>query len=384
MAARRTLVLGALALAIGVLVAVLALLADPARSAPDDFVIFWASGRILATGGNPYDGAELLAVERTANWTGTGAYRMWNPPWILPVLLPFGLLPYRAGRVAWFLLHLLLIVAASDLWWRLAGGSSRRRGVTWLLPFALAPTMIAWRTGQVTPFALLALALFAAAERRGRDLAAGAALAFAATKPHVVYLLWPALALWVVARRRWRVAVGFGCALGALIGVALVVRPAILGEFVASLATDQPRNPTSTIGTVLRLGYRELFGEDRFALVAAAPTAGVAWLLWRWHRRRAQWRWLDELPLLALVSLALAPFAWVYDEVLAVLALVQVVASAERTGRPLPRAALAGLVAFDVIVLAMNLGRVDPFWYVWTPFALLGLYANATQRLAER
>jgi hypothetical protein len=37
---------------------------------------------------------------------------------------------------------------------------------------------------------------------------------------------------------------------------------------------------------------------------------------------------------------------------------------------------------FDVTVLAMNLGRVDPFWYVWTPFALLGLHANARRRLA--
>jgi len=384
MRARRALVLGVLALALGVLLAVLAVLADPTRSAPDDFVIFWASGRVLAAGGNPYDDAALLAVERTANWTGATAYRMWNPPWILPVLLPFGVLPYQAGRVAWFVLHLVLIVAASDLWWRLSGGSARRRGVAWLLPFTLVPTMIAWRTGQVTPFVLLGLALFAAAERRGRDLAAGAALTCVATKPHVVYLLWPALGLWVLARRRWRVAVGFAAALGALIGVALAVRPAILVDFAASLGTHQPRNPTSTIGTVLRLGYRELYGEDRFALVTVAPAIGLAWLVGRWYRRRASWCWTDEMPLLTLVSLALAPFAWVYDELLAVLPLVQLVALAERTGRSLPRSPLVGLVVFDVAVLAMNLARVDPFWYVWTPFALLGLYAGARRRLARR
>jgi hypothetical protein len=384
MRARRALVLGILALALGALLAVLSRLADPARFPPDDFVIFWASGRVLAAGGNPYDDAALLAVERTADWTGATAYRMWNPPWILPVLLPFGVLPYQAGRIAWFLLHLVLIVAASDLWWRLSGGSARRRGVAWLLPFALVPTMIAWRTGQVTPFVLVGLVLFAAAERRGRDVAAGAALACATTKPHLVYLFWPALVLWVVARRRWRVAVGFVGALGVLIGLALAVRPAILADFAASLGTHQPRNPTSTIGTVLRLGYRELCGEDRFALVTVAPVVGLAWLAWRWHRRRAAWRWIDELPPLTLVSLALAPFAWVYDELLAILPLVQLAALAEHTGQSLPLAALGGLVAFDVAVLAMNLARIDPFWYVWTPFALLGLYASARRQLAER
>jgi hypothetical protein len=238
--------------------------------------------------------------------------------------------------------------------------------------------MIAWRTGQVTPLVLAGLVAFAAAERKGRDLAAGAALALVATKPHVVYLLWPALAVWVTTRGRWRVAAGFALALAALTAAALAVRPSVVGEFVASLAVAQPRHATSTIGTVLRFMSHGLLGEDYYGLVAVAPMAGVAWLAARWRRRRAGWRWIDELPLLALVSLALAPFAWVYDEVLAVLALVQVAAVAERTGYPPPRTAIAGLVAFDVAVLSMNVARVDPFWYVWTPFALLGLHAHAS------
>jgi hypothetical protein len=69
-----------LAFAAAGLVTVLALLADPARSGPDDFVIFWAAGRLIGTGGDPYDGAALLALERTANWTQPHAYSMRNPP----------------------------------------------------------------------------------------------------------------------------------------------------------------------------------------------------------------------------------------------------------------------------------------------------------------
>jgi hypothetical protein len=370
-------------LALAGLSAVLVQLADSSRSHLDDFVIFWASGHVLASGGNPYDGAELLAAERMAHWTEPTAYRMWNPPWILPLLVPTGppALPAGAGR--------MVPSPASHDRRRCGhlvapfGGTQTRRGMAWLLPFALAPTPIAWRTGQVTPMVLFGLAAFAAAIRRERDLAAGAALALVAIKPHLVFLLWPALAVWVVLRRRWHVALGFALAIVALTAAATVLRPHIVEEFVASLGTAPPHHPTSTIGTVLRLASQRFLGGDHFALVAVAPTAGVLWLIYAWYRRHASWCWVDELPVMVLVCLVLAPFAWLYDEVLAVLPLLQVAVLADRTAQRPPRSALVGLLVFDVCVLAMNLARVNPFWYVWTPGALLGLYALARRRLAD-
>ena len=42
------------------------LLSDPSVFPPDDFVEYWAAGRLNVRGENPYDGALLLPLEREA------------------------------------------------------------------------------------------------------------------------------------------------------------------------------------------------------------------------------------------------------------------------------------------------------------------------------
>ncbi len=131
---------------------------------------------------------------------------------------------------------------------------------------------------------------------------------------------------------------------------------------------------------MLRLASRGLIGVDVYALIFVAPTLALGWAVLRAVRWRSRWSWPAELPVLVLASLATAPFAWVYDEVVAVLPLVQLAAVWSAAGVvPRPHT-LVAFVAFDVAVLAMNVARVDPFWYVWTPFALLVLYASSSVR----
>ncbi len=57
-----------------------------------DFLEYWAAGRLLAFGDNPYDGDRMHALEHAAGRTEDGIL-MWNPPRTLPLVLPFGLLP---------------------------------------------------------------------------------------------------------------------------------------------------------------------------------------------------------------------------------------------------------------------------------------------------
>src|SRR5262245_62398128 len=57
----------------------------------DDFVEYWAASRLVFTGENPYSTEALLAMQRPL----TGSDKpliMWNPPWALSLLLPFGML----------------------------------------------------------------------------------------------------------------------------------------------------------------------------------------------------------------------------------------------------------------------------------------------------
>src|SRR5713226_8770855 len=67
------------------------LFADRSIMPPDDFVEYWAAGRLNAHGQNPYEGEYLLPLEREAgrqtfpvDSSGReAAVMMWNPPWTL-------------------------------------------------------------------------------------------------------------------------------------------------------------------------------------------------------------------------------------------------------------------------------------------------------------
>ena len=54
----------------------------------DDFIEYWAAGRLNAVGQNPYDASELLRIEKEVGWTDSVAVMMYNPPWALAVAMP--------------------------------------------------------------------------------------------------------------------------------------------------------------------------------------------------------------------------------------------------------------------------------------------------------
>src|SRR6266852_5294263 len=90
------------------------LLADRSIMPPDDFVEYWAAGRLNAHGENPYDGANLLTLEREAGRDTDVAVMMWIPPWTLTFVMPIGLLESRLGQLMGLLLHLGVILFCAD------------------------------------------------------------------------------------------------------------------------------------------------------------------------------------------------------------------------------------------------------------------------------
>ena len=83
--------------------------------------------------------------------------------------------------------------------------------------------------------------------------------------------------------------------------------------------------------------------------------------------------------MILLVSVLTAPFAWVYDEVILLVPVMQVVASVANRDRAasVSRGVVIAYVAINAAIFIMNRSQIDPFWYVWTPFAFLACYAGA-------
>ena len=316
-----------LVLAVAILLRQLAYLADPTVTPPDDFVAYWAAGRLNASGGNPYDSAQLLPLQRTANWTKDVAYRIWYPPWALPLLMPFSVVPYTVGRLLWFAVNSVALILCADRLWRYYGGDARHRGLAWIIGATFAPATLCWRTGQIGVVLLLGLVCFLSLERDRRYLAAGAALTLAAIKPQLLYLFWIALLLWVVDRRRWPILLG-----AALTGLVLLVaacapNPAVFREFFQNAISDQPYQPVSTLGTVLRMLSIGLSGRDRYWLQFLPSAVGAVWLTLYWRRHRPTWGWGKQLPVVLLACLTTASWAWVYDETVLLVAVIQIAAA---------------------------------------------------------
>jgi hypothetical protein len=347
---------------------------DSPLLASPDFAMYWTSGRLHLQGENPYDPEKLLPLEQEHVPGQANVFVMYSPPWILTVVLPFALLSYHAGRLLWLLLHASVVLLCADVLWRLYGGPTRYRWLAWLIAFGFVPTLYLLKSGQIGALLLLGAVGFLYFERRGRDLAAGGAVALLALKPHLVYLFWPALLLWVIQHRRWRILLG-----AALVGlcatlVPLSVNPAVVQQYRESMTAYRPTVwLTPTFGTVLRL----VVGEDREWLQFVPLLPGTVWFVVYWLLHRKTWDWARQTPLLLLVSfLSTCYGAWSHDYVLLLVPVMQVACSIARDFRPVwGFVAVAVFLAVDALVVLLDVvGYSDELFLLWMSPALLLAY----------
>jgi hypothetical protein len=381
---RRLLVWTGLAGTLVVLVlCVIRLAANPGVMPPADFAMYWAAGRLNAYGENPYSPERALALQREAGRDLSDPFLMYSPPWTLPLVMPFGLLPSRVGQLLWLLLHLSVMLCCADRVWLLYGGRPELRWLAWVLTAGFFPTLILLRMGQIGSLVLLGVVGFLSFERRGQLWLAGAAVALTAVKPHLVYLLWVALVLWALDRRRWRVLLGAGLALLLATAIPLTCNPAVIRQYRQALATHPPTEwLTPTLGAALRLWL----GADRAWLQFLPALFGLLWFLVYWAARRRNWRWTEQTPLLVLVSFLTTFYgAWSHDFVVLLVPVLQVAVWCVQS-RPRAPAyfALGAYLAMDALAFALSIRGANEFWLVWMTPGLLVPYVALSQWARKR
>jgi alpha-1,2-mannosyltransferase len=161
-----------------------------------DFANFWAGGRLALTGQ-----LDLLAnfsayndfIAATFRHTSTDELVFSYPPHILPLLLPFGALPFIPSLLLWTALNLFLLERSvrllgveGDLAWRVAACLS-----------PAAVTMMAYgHFGGVLAF----LAVYALTRGDARPSLAGICLAVLSVKPQLAV----SLGIFLLLAGRWR------------------------------------------------------------------------------------------------------------------------------------------------------------------------------------
>jgi hypothetical protein len=385
---RKALSLIVLVILVGLIVSNVGILRDPKTFPPDDFVEYWAAGRLNLQGQNPYNGDLLTPLEKEAGRTTDLPVMMWNPPWTLTFVMPFGAIPPHDSKLVWFFQNFALVLVSVAWLWKLYGGRREQTWIALLLGLTFLPTLNVLNAGQIGPLILFGVTLFLAMEKAGYPWLAGAAGVLMAIKPHLVYLFWPALALSSFFRG-WKIVAG-GVATGLVAtGIPMLFNPGVLGDFWREITQRPPDYIASpTLGTVIRWIEARVRGggEKSLFLLQFVPAAiGLGWLLWcGWSTRRQPWDWRARMPMILLVSFVTASYgAWPFDLVILLPAVIDIAARAARSpDRGARKLAIGCWIAFNCLALGQNMiFKAYSFYFLWMAPLLLVLYVLLDRKL---
>ncbi len=336
-----------------------------------DFTEYGAAARVLANGGNPYDGRSLLAFQTPVGWVDSRAQMMWNPPWVFPLVLPLAWLPWGSGFLTWSAVQGAVILWASVAAWRLYGGADRWMWVPILLAVAFAPMLFLMRLGQISGFMLFGLVGFLAAMRMGRPGWAGVAMAFTAVKPHLLLPFAVLLACDAIVTPKTRKAVLVGG--GILIGCALfpmVWNTDVWSQYVAGTRapSDEFHYSTADWDPPILASKLGTYFDNSMAVQFVPSVVATLMLIGYWFRQRKVWNWEQELPRIALVSFLTTGYgAWGFDLIVLLLPIVQVATWVAQSHNPrLQLWATLGYLSFNA---AICLALLPVIW--WTPVIVL-------------
>jgi hypothetical protein len=363
-----------LAIAVIGLIRLAPILVTPQIIASDDYLRFWAGARLNLHGENPYDLARISQLQVEAGDTLSNQNSlMLNPPWAIALIMPFGLPAYPISRVIWLLISAALILLASQMLWRIYSGEPKLRWLAMLTVFIFAPTISTLEKGQVTCFILLGIAgfLYFIVIKRN-DWLAGLFLAISTVKPQLILLFFMALIFWIIHERRWKILLSMVAAIFTLTLVSALFNPHVIQQYLSMLVTYQVSDwAVPTFGSYLRYFW---LGLDQFWPQFLPFLLGLIWFAFYWKRHANCWNWAEQMPIILLVSILTSPYAWTYDLVVLlpaiILAVIWLIADRKSWSSIL---LLALFLLINILDLILHM-KLDEFWFIWLAPALFIWY----------
>lgn len=342
---------------------------------PKDFVEYWSFARVAVTGGNPYDGEELLPLQKPllASPDQDKAVMMWNPPWSLPLYLPLAWLEPRLAQTLWLVLQVTLIGLSCVLLWDVYEGSWTHLPAAILAAIGFHGTLWNFCYGQNTGFLLLGLAGFTYFEKRNRPVLAGICAALTALKPHLLAVFGVLMILNTCRPGGTRLLLAGVGTLAVSLGLALTVNSGILGQYWQATLHSDPHGATQPLsGWAVPLAswyLRQAIDPSQFWIqfVPCVLACGMYAVYFLAHRR--SWSWPRELPGVIWTSVLTAPYGgWLFDLVVLLVPVIQAAVWLTNDGRR------TMLLMFAISYFAMTLiafasaGSIfrylEEFWWV--------------------
>jgi len=339
-----------------------------------DYIEYWAAGKQLVRGANPYDPAAILRLQRAAGLDRNEPKISFSPPVAFFLLVPLSLVSAKTGLILWMLLLLGCFSASIWLLWLINGRPDSRFH---LFGYLFAPALACLSFAQIGIFLLLGIVLFLYLHN-SRPFLAGAVLLPCVMKPHLFLPCAIALLFWVASRKAYRVLAGFLAALAISCALTTYLDSHVWSQYFQMMNNGVALNIYApTLCSTARLLFSRNVVWTEFILEAAA----CCWAPWYFWTRRNRWSWMDHGLLVLLIAAMCAPYGWFFDETMLFPAVLAGVYRAVDSGRSLlPIGLIAGAALIELIA---GVYLTTPF-YLWTTPAWLIWYLYATGRIGAR
>ncbi len=332
-----------------------------------DFLQYWSAERLLAHGGNPYDVAATLQLERSVGFKENQPLITLSPPVAFFFALPLAWVSPNSGLMVWMLLMFACMLASVGIVWLLQGRPDSRYH---LIGIFFPPVLRCIMAGQLGVFFLLEIVLFLYLQK-SRPFWAGAALVFCTLKPHLFLPCFLVLLLWTIAKREFRVMGGFASAVAVSCALTLAFDPHIWSQYQQMMHSSTIMDKfLPTLGVWARF----LINRNAKWIEFIPEAAGCLWAAWYFWTRRERWDWMDQGLLVIVVSVACSPYSWYTDQAIVLPAVVLGLSESEKS---ITSWALFGLIAgIGVYAMMVDILLTSGF-FVWTAPAWLLWYAYA-------
>ena len=304
-----------------------------------DFGVYYAAGRVLLLGGNPYDYSQLVA--EIVSSTGATNNPYYYAPWFTWALTPLVLLPFETARILWAVLNFGfwfwgLFNLSKLIAWPLIGW--RRWGMYLLVTFVFA--WGTWGSEQVGVLIFLILTFVILSLEREKWLSGGIWMALLLFKPNITAFPVIALTVWLILRGKWKPVIGMVGALMLMVVLSLLISPGWYLEFLQpdkvtglsytlseSGLVQVQRYTTTMLNWLLAYG---IIGITAYAIYAIAALAGLLITIQAINKTHSI---VQLMAVVILVNFALVPYALFYDYPSLVLVLFLV--NAELSKKPM-------------------------------------------------
>jgi hypothetical protein len=344
-----------------------------------DFMAYWSAAHLFATGGNPYSQAEMISLQHLIDpgrfSDENSLINTWNPPWLILLFLPIGVLPITIATPIWIFCNVLIIGLSLIITWKLCQGEQSSKGMifVFLSSFLFVETISYLAIGQITSIVLLGIVLVNWYLRHDMDVLAGIALFLTTVKLHIVFFFIILILIWVIRNHRWKVIIAFTFSGIVSMVIFWIVIPNWLNDYIY-LLLSLPISVfyTSTIGSFLSIELNsQIFRYSGILLIL---------LIKPLLRVQQSDGWLTATNLALLVSMPLSPYGYNFDHIMLLISIVQIIAWASMKKIPKKNVLFISicLLGINFILAKMISIKAFPYyWFFWVPIALLGIYIYA-------